>query len=84
MLTAGYGDNTLQRSTVCEWAKRFREGRVSVDDNPREGRPITVRTPSNIRKVKQAVDKNRRVSTRELASSTNLNRETVRTILRQE
>ncbi len=25
MLTAGYGDNTLKRSTVCEWAKRFRE-----------------------------------------------------------
>ncbi len=42
MLTAGYGDNTLQRSIVCEWAKRFQEGRVLVDDNPREGRPVSL------------------------------------------
>ncbi len=49
MLTVGYGDNTLKRSTECEWAKRFREGRVSVDDNPREGRPVTVSSPMAFR-----------------------------------
>ena len=35
------GDSVVDRSTVSRWASRFREGRESVQDNPRSGRPVT-------------------------------------------
>ncbi|CAF4076969.1 unnamed protein product, partial [Rotaria sordida] len=33
---------------VKNWAKRFREGREDVSDDPRSGRPISVLTVENI------------------------------------
>ena len=34
-----YGDASFSYSTVKEWAKRFREGQESIDDDYRSGRP---------------------------------------------
>ena len=41
-----YGDNTLSDSTIRRWSLLFREGRQSVDDDPRTGRktpPVVAR-----------------------------------------
>jgi transposase len=35
------GEQTVDRSTVSLWATRFREGRVTVNDYLRPGRPKT-------------------------------------------
>ncbi|PSN47789.1 hypothetical protein C0J52_08165, partial [Blattella germanica] len=35
------GDNVVDHSTVPWWSARFRDGRVSTEDNPRNGRPST-------------------------------------------
>jgi transposase len=35
------GEQTVDRSSVCRWATRFREGRVTINDDPRPGRPKT-------------------------------------------
>ena len=35
------GDSVVDCSTVSLWASRFREGRESVQDNARSGRPVT-------------------------------------------
>jgi transposase len=35
------GDGVVDRSTVSRWASHFREGRVSIQDDPRSGQPIT-------------------------------------------
>ena len=35
------GDSVVDRSTVSRWASRLREGRVSIQDDPRSGRPVT-------------------------------------------
>jgi len=48
-----YSDAALSRTTIFEWHKRFREGRESVKDDERSGRPTTSRTDDNI----DAVDK---------------------------
>jgi histone-lysine N-methyltransferase SETMAR len=37
---AVYGEDAVAHPTVKKWAKRFREGRTSLEDDPREGRPL--------------------------------------------
>jgi hypothetical protein len=34
------GDGVVDRSTVSHWASHFHEGRVSIQDDPRSGRPV--------------------------------------------
>ena len=34
-------NNVVDCSTVSRWSARFREGRLSTEDNPRSGRPST-------------------------------------------
>ncbi|CAF3706322.1 unnamed protein product [Rotaria sordida] len=41
---------------VKNWAKRFREGREDVSDDPRSGRPISVLTVENIECVRQVIE----------------------------
>ena len=35
------GESTVDRSTVSRWASRFRDGRESIDNDSRRGRPKT-------------------------------------------
>lgn len=35
------GDSTMDRSTISRWAKRFRSGQMSIEDDKRSGRPKT-------------------------------------------
>ena len=35
------GEHTVDRSTVSRWAIHFREGHVTINDDPRPGRPKT-------------------------------------------
>jgi hypothetical protein len=32
-----FGDNALGQKQTCEWFKRFKKGRMSVDDEERSG-----------------------------------------------
>jgi len=66
----------MKKTAVYKWVKRFSEGRESVTDDERSGRPATSRTKENIAQVRQIVRENRR-----LAEQVNIDRETVREIL---
>jgi len=61
--------------------KRFSEGRESVTDEERSGRPATSRNEENIAKVRPIVRENRRLTVRSIAEQVNIDRETVRKIL---
>jgi len=67
-LKAVYAENTLLISTIYEWAKRFKDGRTSVDDK-RAGASRTAVTQDNITPVDLAIKENRRISVLELSSS---------------
>ena len=58
--------------------KRLSEGRESVTDEERSGRPETIRTEENFAKVRQIVRENRRLTVRSTAEQMNIERETVR------
>jgi len=64
--------------------KRFSEGKESVTNEERSGRPATNRTEENIAKVRQIVRENRRLTVRSIAEQVNIDRETARKILTED
>nr|XP_045001723.1 protein GVQW3 isoform X1 [Jaculus jaculus] len=83
LLKEAYGDEVMSRARVFDWHKRFKEGREDIRDDARSGRPITHRTDENIRKVKDLVCSNRQLTVRMMAEELNLDKETVRLILKE-
>ena len=78
MLVQVYEDNAMKKTAVYKWVKRFPEGRESVTDGERSGRPATSRPEEHIAKVRQTVRENRRRTVRSIAEQVNIDRETVR------
>nr|XP_012416218.1 PREDICTED: putative uncharacterized protein FLJ37770 [Odobenus rosmarus divergens] len=83
LLKEAYGNEVMSRARVFDWHKRFKEGREDVRDDARSGRPVTHRTDENIQKVKDLVCSNRRLTVRMMAEELNLDKETVRLILKE-
>jgi len=84
LLTEAYGEDCMSRAHVFELHKRFSEDRESVKDDDRPGRPRTAVTGDNIEKVRDVIRKDRRLGVRAVAEEVNLERESVRRILREE
>ncbi|XP_046976469.1 histone-lysine N-methyltransferase SETMAR-like [Vanessa cardui] len=82
-LDAVYGQSSPSYSTVKEWAKQFRLGRQSIEDEPRPGRPSKAITDENIQFVEEKVLEDRRLKTKELAAMTGLSKTTVLRILHE-
>jgi transcription elongation factor GreA-like protein len=51
MLVQVYADNVIKKRAVYKWVTRFSEGRESVTDEERSGRPATSRTKKEHRKI---------------------------------
>ena len=62
MLITVYEERAVTLKCVYEWFKRFREGRDTIEDAPRSGRPATARTPDNVQKVKEFLAQDCRVT----------------------
>ena len=77
MLQEVYGGETMSRSRVFEWHKRFKEGREDVEDDSRSGRPSTSRTADNVERVKQMVCGDRRLTVRMIVDELEINRDSV-------
>ena len=67
-LSAQYGGSALPRRSVYEWIKKFQQGRTSLKDEERSGRPSTSITDSNVEDVRAMILKNRRVTINEVAN----------------
>lgn len=75
------GDNAYSYRTVADWSRRFKDGRVSVEDDPRQGRPSTTLTKANIQLVEKLIDEDSRISYRSLVELTSLNLNTIHKII---
>jgi len=67
LLQQAYGEYAMGRTQVFDWFRRFKEGRTSVESDPRSGRPSTSRNEEMFGKVKTIVRSNRRLTVREIA-----------------
>ena len=84
MLLQVDGDNTVKKTAIYKWVKRFSEGRESVTDEERSVRPATSRTEEYIAKIRQIVCENHWLTVRSIAEQVNIDRETVRKILTED
>ncbi|KAJ4431362.1 hypothetical protein ANN_19959 [Periplaneta americana] len=84
MLVQVYGREAVSRKCVYEWFKCFREGKETIEDEPRSGRPSTSRTPEMIEKERQMLAQDRRLTLRLIAEELDISKDTVHTIIRDD
>ena len=57
-MTNVYGDTAPKKTAIFKWFKRFEEGRESLTDNERSGRPGTL-TSSDVTVIQELLNKDR-------------------------
>ena len=82
-LTAAYGQGVVSYSTVAHWIDRFSSGRESLDDDPRNGRPLSIITQQNIDAVQDLVNDDPHISIDYIATILDISHGSVDTILKQ-
>ena len=83
MLQTAFVASCMNRASVFESHKRFKESRESVKDE-RFGRSKDVRTPELFGQIKNFMDKDRRVSIETISAQFDVSAWTVHTIIREE
>ena len=84
MLQTAFRPSCMNRASVFEWRKRFKECWESVRDDERCGRSKEVNTPELIGQIKNFMDKDRRVSIETISAQFDVSMGTVHTIIREE
>ena len=72
-LCKAFGENVVSRSTVFKWYARFKDGDLSIKDEPRSGRP----SEANLDELRSLVEANPRQSVRQLATQLNISHTSV-------
>ena len=80
-LSRVYGSEACSESTVKKWSLRFREGRESIKDDPRAGRPITATTSNNISLVSKIIEEYPHITIESIANHLDLSSGAVYEIL---
>ncbi|GBO99655.1 Putative uncharacterized protein FLJ37770 [Eumeta japonica] len=68
---------------VKKWARLFQQGRESCEDDPRPGRPVTVVTEENVRKIEKLVLADRRIKLWQIAEELQISKERVGEIIHE-
>ena len=84
MLQTAFRVSCMNRASVFEWHKSFKEGRESVRDDERCGRCKEFRTPELIGQINNFMDKDGRVSIETIIAQFDVSVGTVHTIIREE
>ena len=78
-----YGNGALKYSIVCKWVCRFNDGRESIENDPRVGRPLSVLTEKNIATVKTLIEEDARYTVQEIEELSCIHLSSVLKILRE-
>lgn len=82
-MSAVYGDSAPGKTMICKWHALFKQGRDSIEDDPRPGRPIEATTPEIIEKVEKLVLDDARLKKKQLAALVGVSETTILNILHQ-
>lgn len=80
-----YGTDTIDVSNVRRWVRKVslsNRGEMSIRDEPRSGRPVTVTTVRNHDRVDAIIRENRRIKQWEIASMLGISKERVQEMIR--
>jgi len=80
-MTVVYGECAPSYASVKRWAAEFRQGRSSLEDDPRSGRPSEAVCEENCRAVENTVLQNRRVNVQLITDAVCIRTGSVKTIL---
>jgi len=75
------GVETVDQSTISRWAQRFREERLSIENDPKSGRSRTSTDDQSVERVLQILEKDRRMTFGETAHSAGISRASAYRIL---
>ena len=84
MLQTAFRPSCINRASIFEWHKRFKEGRGSVRDDEKCRRSKKVRTPELMGQIKNFLDKDRRVSTETISAQSDVSVVNVHSIIHEE
>ena len=79
-----HGDDTISRTCLFEWHRKFKEGREEVEADHRSGRPSVSRTDKNVERVRQKVVSDSRLTVRMIVDELGMNSERVWRIITEE
>ncbi|XP_075559298.1 protein GVQW3-like [Dermacentor variabilis] len=66
-IEAAFGDDAMRSTQIKEWHNRFKNGRKSVESEPRSGRPSRCRNDQLIAEVNAVMMRDRHMTIREIA-----------------
>lgn len=84
MIQEAYGEDALSRTRVFQWHKNFWEGRDDVHDKQRVGPPSTSHTDTNVQKMRDVLNSDRRLSIRAIADEVGIDKMTVHNIIKND
>ena len=82
MLVKAYGDAAMKRTAFHKWYSRYENGYESVMDDQRSGRPTSI-TSQKVQEIKELLDKDRRITIREVSQRVDCSVGTVHTIIHE-
>ena len=78
-----YEKGALKYATVCKWVRCFNDGRESIENDPRVGRPVSVLTEKNIAAVKTLIEEDTHYTMQEIEELSGIHSSSVLKILRE-
>ena len=73
-----YGNGCLKHATVCKWVCHFNDGRESIYNDPRVGRPVSVLTEKNVATVKTLIEEDACYTVQEIEKLSGIHLSSVR------
>ena len=79
-----YGNGAKKYATVFKRVCRFNDGRESIENDPRVGRPVSVLTEKNFATVKTLIEEDARYTVQEIEELSGIHSSSVLKILREQ
>ena len=79
-----YGNGAFKYATACKLVCRFNDGRESIENDPRVGRPVSVLTEKNVATVKMLIEEDAHYTVQEIEELSGIHSSSVLKILHEQ